>query len=569
MKKNSLLNIFLIPAAALIAFNCASQLPPGGGIEDKVPPTIVELYPENRTTNFNDEYFEVGFSEYVDKRTFKDAIFISPPMEGNLEVSWTNQYARVYFPAPLKENVTYSVTIGTDVTDYNNRNRMDSSYTFAFSTGSKIDNGKIEGFVSDEKPSGTMLFAYRFEVDTINPAKHKPDYISQAGTTGYFSLDFLAPGKYRVFAVRDEYRDRIFQPDQDLIGMPQKDIILSESDSSYYGLNFFLQKIDTLLPKLFSAVMTDRHHLLLTFSEEPDTSSFKTGNFTIVDSNYNFVSSPLLVYKGKTKEKELLLIVDTLFKPDNNYFLMSQSLKDLKGNLSSTDTVLIAVSDKPDSLQPTIYYTSPNQNSDRVDFSFPTFTFKFEDAVDFLKAPQPLPSLIEFADTNKNKIKFDFIKLDDASFRINATEELKPETNYRISWLATGLTDAAGNRFRDSLFKFDFKTITGLEFTGLSGVVKYVDSTQNPLLILRHKSDPDLVYKQKIKGDNTFNFERVIPGTYTLTCLLDNNGNGEIDPGFPFPFVPAESFSTFREDVKLPARWSVSNFTFIFNERVF
>jgi len=555
-------------AVAFISLRCANQLPPQGGEPDTVPPTIVELYPENRTTNFTDDYFEVQFSEYVDKRTFKDAIFISPPIDGNLKVSWTNRYARVWFPSALKQNVTYSITIGTDVTDYNNRNRMDSSYTFAFSTGSKIDNGKIEGMVTDEKPSGTMLFAYKFEADTVDPSKHKPDYISQAGTTGYYKLDFLAPGKYRIFAVRDEYRDRIFQPEQDFIGMPQKDIILSETDSSYFGLNFQLQKIDTIPPKLFSALMTDRHHILLTFSEEPDTSSYKKDNFTFVDSNYKFISSPLFVYKGKTKENELVLIADTLFKQDNNYFLLSRPLKDLKGNISSVDTVPVTLSEKPDSLQTTIYYTLPNQNSMDVDYAFPCFVFKFEDAIDMLGGADSLPSLIEFSDTSKNKIKFDFVKLDDASFKITAAEELKPETNYRIRFKGTGLRDAAGNRFRDSLYNYTFKTITGLEFTGLSGVVKYVDSTQNPLLILRNKDIPSLVYKQKVKSDNTFSFERVTPGTYFLTCLLDANDNGEIDPGFPFPFVPAEAFSNFREEIKLPARWSVTNFTFIFNERI-
>jgi len=139
--------LLLIPA--LLSFHCANQLPPGGGEADLIPPKIVSTYQENRTTGFGDNYFEIEFSEYVDKRTFKDAIFISPPVDGNLEVSWTNRYARVFFPSELRPDMTYSISIGTDVVDYNNRNRMDSAFTFAFSTGEKIDNGKIEGFVSD------------------------------------------------------------------------------------------------------------------------------------------------------------------------------------------------------------------------------------------------------------------------------------------------------------------------------------------------------------------------------------------------------------------------------------
>ncbi len=36
----------------LVLSGCANQLPPGGGEIDKIPPTIVETYPENGTTSF-------------------------------------------------------------------------------------------------------------------------------------------------------------------------------------------------------------------------------------------------------------------------------------------------------------------------------------------------------------------------------------------------------------------------------------------------------------------------------------------------------------------------------------
>ena len=46
-------------------FDCANQLPPGGGEVDKIPPKIIEVYPAQGTINFKDDYFEIGFSEYV------------------------------------------------------------------------------------------------------------------------------------------------------------------------------------------------------------------------------------------------------------------------------------------------------------------------------------------------------------------------------------------------------------------------------------------------------------------------------------------------------------------------
>ncbi|MCZ6703410.1 MAG: Ig-like domain-containing protein, partial [Ignavibacteria bacterium] len=126
---------------------CANQLPPGGGEVDTTPPEIIELYPVNGTTNYKDNYFELEFSEYVDKRSFKDALFISPYVEGRLEYEWTGTSVTVSFVEGLKKDVTYTITVGTDVVDRNNKNRMTNSYSFSFSTGSKIDRRTIRGHV--------------------------------------------------------------------------------------------------------------------------------------------------------------------------------------------------------------------------------------------------------------------------------------------------------------------------------------------------------------------------------------------------------------------------------------
>jgi hypothetical protein len=127
----------------IIILGCASQLPPGGGDVDRVPPEIVEVYPANGTTNYDGNYFEIEFSEYIDKRTFNEALFISPIVEGRLQFDWTGTSIIVEFVEGLKKDITYTITIGTDVVDLNNKNRMAQSYSFSFSTGSTIDRREV------------------------------------------------------------------------------------------------------------------------------------------------------------------------------------------------------------------------------------------------------------------------------------------------------------------------------------------------------------------------------------------------------------------------------------------
>ena len=75
----------------------------------------------------------------------------------------------------------------------------------------------ITGKVYDEKPQGVMLFGYLLKGEEPNPLERKPDYISQTSTDGKYKLAGLAAGVYRIFAVRDEFRDLLYQPEQDQV----------------------------------------------------------------------------------------------------------------------------------------------------------------------------------------------------------------------------------------------------------------------------------------------------------------------------------------------------------------
>ncbi|NNL22765.1 MAG: hypothetical protein HKO83_15710 [Ignavibacteriaceae bacterium] len=62
---------------SMFLMRCANQLPPTGGDVDRIPPEIEEVYPPNGTTNYDEDYFEIEFSEYVDNaRCRKQFLFL-------------------------------------------------------------------------------------------------------------------------------------------------------------------------------------------------------------------------------------------------------------------------------------------------------------------------------------------------------------------------------------------------------------------------------------------------------------------------------------------------------------
>ncbi|MDP2362226.1 MAG: Ig-like domain-containing protein, partial [Ignavibacteria bacterium] len=389
--------------------SCANQLPPGGGEVDNIAPEIISSFPGNGTINYDKDFIEFEFSEYVDKRSFKDAIFISPVIDEQLEISWSGTSVEIGFPNGLKDSLTYVVTIGTDVVDVNNKNRMANAFSFSFATGDKIDKRSIDGKVYGNDIEGTLIFAYKLSDDTSKYLSKKPNYISQIGKDGSYKLNGLAESVYRVFAVKDQFRDLLYQADQDLIGMPNQDISLIGTDSTYKGLDFYLMKVDTLKPRVLSSVMTDKHHIVVTLSEECDSLTYQARNFEIADSTAN-VNIPIeYSYKGKSKKEEIILSYINQLNKENIYYLFVKELKDLEGNVFKNELSGLVVADKPDTTAPKLYRTNPNSKS-QVDFKNPEILIYFDDAI----ADKEIINAIQFSDTAKNNVAFSVIFVDDA-----------------------------------------------------------------------------------------------------------------------------------------------------------
>jgi hypothetical protein len=546
----------LFSASLYFISSCANQLPPGGGDIDRVPPEIIYSYPENETTNFNDDYIEFEFSEYVDKRSFKDALFISPALDEQPEISWNGTSVEIAFPNGLKDSLTYVVTVGTDVVDVNSKNRMENSFSFSFATGNKIDKRSIEGKVFGKDAEGSLIFAYKYSDDTTKYLSKKPDYLSQIGNDGSYKLSGLAESIYRVFAVKDQFRDFLYQADQDLIGIPSRDIVLTKSDSSYSGLDFFLMKVDTVRPRLLSSVMTDENHIVINLSEECDSITYLAENFQIIDSTTNTIIPIEYSYHPKPKREEFVLVQKSKLIPENNYFLLAKNLRDLEGNLYQNELSSFVVSEKIDTSAPKLIRTSPNRNGS-TDFKEAQIILFFDDAID----NNQIKNSIEFTDTARNKIYFNLTRIDDATFSIRPEIDLKPEKNYEIKIDLNNYPDAAGNKV-DSIFILKFQTITGVEFTGIAGMVNTIKD--NVVVVLENSRDSKKFFTASPDKTMTYSFERIIADTYTIWVYSDADSSRTFNKGFPEPFRKSEEFYVVPDTIKLRPRWGITDYNIEF-----
>jgi len=548
----NLVKIFLLIIIITFFYKCANQLPPPGGDVDKIPPEVLEVYPANGTLNFSDDYFEITFSEYVDKLSFGQAFFISPSIE-KFKYDWSGRSVYISFEDTLKENTTYTVTIGTDVEDLNNRNKMFKAISFSFSTGDNLDEGEISGKIYDRDPSGVMLFAY-LEADSFaNPSVEGPDYISQVGERGDYKLQGLAPGNYRVFAVNDAFKDFLYSIGDDLYGVPSQEVSLTRSDSSFKNLNFLLTLEDTIPPDLVNTTMTDVNHILIEFSEYIDSSKINTDNFFIFDSTSNRRVDVLFLFKGKANDQQMFISLSDTLNEDGANFIIAENIVDNSGNITEVQSMEFAVNNSPDTSAANLTDVETEYEGNKVDFKEPHLILNFDDG--FYQSD--LEELFTMKD-EKGDYPVEIEKIDDATIIVKINKELRPDKDYKMEIDLNKIIDASGNKI-DSIHTINFSTISGKEFSGASGSVTFNSGQGNYKVVLIEVEGKNRKYSTSTENDNKFNFDKILPGQYLIWSYNDADSSGDYSFGSVYPFEHSEKFIFYPDTLNLRARWPVGD----------
>jgi hypothetical protein len=552
-------NLLVLLVLVLIV-GCAGQLPPGGGPPDTTPPSVTRTTPDSNATRVEDNSIELEFSEYVDRRSVEESIFISPYV-GVLEFDWGTTDVRVNFAQQLKKNTTYVVNIGTDIVDIRARNRMAAGYTLAFSTGDSIDRGLISGRVFDAKPEGVMIFAYGLNncnPDTLDPSTAKPDYIMQTGKNGIFRLSNLAFGRYRVIAVRDEFRNLLYEKQTDQFGVTVGDTAVTNERPTVADLWFRLSQEDTTKPFLTSVQPLADRHVQVRFSEPLDSVTFEKASFTIIDT-LNLKPAVIVLFSlSKVTPTVVDLITEASLDSGVVYRMEAKRIFDRTGNLmdsshASMDFVGIGIRDTIRAV-PSVRGVSDSTRGIAIE---QVFEIAFSKPV----LHQPLSNSITLRDSTRSVVPSSLRWLNASDVELAPVVPLKSKAWYQIRVVLDSAQDYFGNRWKDSLWSVRFQSID-LRTTGtVDGVV--VDDAKEwgrgtiYVTVTSVDVNPPRERILRLAKPGSFSVDRLPEGRYTFSGFRDADSSGSYSFGQPFPFVPSERFAVSSDTVKVRARWGV------------
>jgi hypothetical protein len=544
----------------ILSLACAHQGTPPGGPVDKFPPQVLltELVPPPGATRVPLETeVTLVFSEAVERQSAEDAFFISPYPKGGYKFNWKGKRLRVQFPGGLDSARTYVLTIGTEARDYQ-RNRMKESFTLAFATGDSIDQAQIQGIVKAEgSTAGTQIWAYVLNDSVVNPRDREAEYITQCGETGEYRLPFVALGNYRLFAVKDNDLNRLYDPEYDLIGICTKDAHLAADKLVETQCNFWLTKEDTTQPGIFRVYNTDTRHLAVRFDESISPVNTDSIHHVLIQQLRRGQPVDTLkilqMYQNQQVASRLEIVTEPQ-QPDSAYLLSVTGFFDLWQNpiAPAYRSIEFTGSSVPDTLRPQILAITPKDSARQVPL-LQALEFIFSESL----ADSSFSPAITVTDTLHEIHPGKIIRHRPNYFEFIPDSPWKSFMNYTISLTADSVFDLFGNSLADSTRHFRFRTLNSDTLSSISGLIRdelEADSGRIFLTATQMKKD-GTVYKTSVAQPGPYQFDGLFPGDYALSGFRDRDGNGKYSFGSVLPFVPGERFFFYPDTISIRSRW--------------
>ncbi|UOU99578.1 Ig-like domain-containing protein [Chryseobacterium daecheongense] len=268
--------LFLLFIIGFLVQSCARVGSPVGGPKDSLAPKFLSSNIDTTRVNVPRDIKELrlDFDEYITLKDINKNLNISPPikkMKRILPSNIANKYILIQWEDTLQANTTYNFNFGNAIADNNEANIL-RYFNFAFSTGEKLDDLYISGEIKDAlaikkqttNTDNKLVVGLYQAKDTIN-YKEKPYYITKVDDDGYYELNYLSKGRYKILAFEDENGNSMYDPGKEKIGFQKETVDLEKSIS---GLN--LKVYPSKKPVKYLEMKESPGGITMTFEGKPE-----------------------------------------------------------------------------------------------------------------------------------------------------------------------------------------------------------------------------------------------------------------------------------------------------------
>ena len=179
---------------------------PDGGPYDETPPRVVAMSPGLGETDVNKlKKVTLVFSENIKIENAAEKVIVSPPQEEMPEIKTFGKRITVELLDSLRPNTTYTIDFSDAITDATEGNPL-GNFTYYFTTGEEIDTLEVSGTVISADmlvpQKGLLVGLYSEKEDSVFMKKPLLR-VARTNDQGKFSIKGIAPGTYRIYALKD------------------------------------------------------------------------------------------------------------------------------------------------------------------------------------------------------------------------------------------------------------------------------------------------------------------------------------------------------------------------------
>ncbi|HEV9037495.1 MAG TPA: Ig-like domain-containing domain [Puia sp.] len=213
---------------------CANIIPPTGGPRDTIPPVLVSSVPKDSVKRFTEKKIILNFNEYIDGKDIRTELLVNPVPKIDPIVDAKLRVVTIRLKDTPQAHTTYSLQFGKGIKDVNEGNIL-KNFTYVFSTGDTIDRGELEGEViiaNTGRPDSTLVAILHASFDDSAVIKDRPRYIARLDSTGRFHFRYVKPGKYALYALKDEGGSHKYLSKAQLFAFAEGPVIVGETGTA-------------------------------------------------------------------------------------------------------------------------------------------------------------------------------------------------------------------------------------------------------------------------------------------------------------------------------------------------
>jgi uncharacterized protein (DUF2141 family) len=511
---------------------CANMQRPTGGPKDSIPPKLLEVSIPNFSTDFKEKRIILRFDEFIKLNNQYKEFSISPDVEDIVDYRVRKKDLIITLPDSLEENTTYTINFGKGLVDYNESNPF-IDYNYVFATGDELDSLSISGSVingftkefDQKKDENIKILLIPTSQDSIF-GKRKANIFANVDTSGNFKFNNLREDTYRIYALKEQNNDRIFNGNDEWIGFIEDSIYLDRDIT-----NIKLE-VTKAYPKDFRTLekkFEPTGHILLTFTkplEQPQTR----------------ILFPTELDENKIEKYSLNHDSAKIFIPK-----------------TELDSIKIELSDGSEIMDTILIRTNKNAKFDREVKPILSITNK----VDRIRHIT-LTSASPLANVDKSKILIHEDSVSRRNFQLQQDTVNRNLYHIRYNWRPKRDYElviqegAMRTPFDDT--NVESKTRFTLDesdnYGNINFTVNGLDSAMNYIVELIDESKEKVFDKRPLHASNPkINYTNYPGGKYSLRIIYDGNNNGRWDPADVYAKKQAENIWYLGKTFTIRANW--------------